>query len=929
MKFRRYILELIVAMYAIIFLLTKNPANQWDRVIVSDGKGYYAYLTSLFIYHDTDFGFIDKYETRYYPAGNLLYKDFRFDTGNGIVNKYFPGCSVLWLPFFAGGHVAALLLGFPPDGYSMPYQLAIALAAFFYFWLALRLLRRILRFYISDENALAWTLAAIALGTNLVYYTVNAGSQVHVYGFFLINAFIFSILASCKWGKMKYLLSAAFMLGLIIITRPQNGLIVFAVPFLCGSRGQFQTLMKSVFFNWRTLILSFAAFALPLSIPITFWFLKTGHFFVYSYGNEYFDFANPHLFKFLLSFEKGWLIYTPMAAFSLIGLIFLYKKNKWQFYCLSVFLFSLVYFLSSWWVWNYTSFVGQRVMIDYYAIIGILLIFMFIWSKNIVKRMLVQIALTVFISLNLMQYAQHLIWVYPAGPVTANAYFSNFFSFSRGSTFMIPENEIAGKQVFPFTDETSPFFQTHDFSISTVCRSGTPSLLIDSQKNEKPLFVKGISDYLNLSPVILRISGWYSPSAVDSALLINIKVGNSKEIYSVNGHNLMPFLKAGKWKYAEAAMYLPVIRSLSDSLFVSFTNLSGGNVLFEGVNVEFLRMKPSGRFDWILPSEDYISSVSTYSTDMEAELSPPWGNQPGVTTDKSYSGMKSSFINKISPYSVVFEKSLNDSVVKVDGYLRVSSKILGGSSSEVLLVFDFTSDGKTVFYKTYPVIVQSGIQKWSVSEIFRELPVASLKADKVKIYYWYIKGNDPVYIDDLQVDIAKYKPLKLIKPLSVLSTDTLKTVSAFCYDFEKGFKPSSGQIVETNFAFSGNKVCKIDETNLYSCSQVLPLSLLETTENALVKISAMVNTNRYNTTAALVTDFRHNGKSSAYYPDYLRGQTGKGCWAAIDYCVKVPETITKNDSVLVYIYMPKSDEVLMLDDFCVSLLVPEKTKPLR
>ena len=135
MQLRKYIPELIVLVYAVLFLLTKVPSNPWDRVIVSDGKGYYSYLPALFIYHDTDFGFIDKYESDYYPAGGQLYKDFRFDTGNGIVNKYFPGPAVLWLPFFTGAHAVATIFGVPTDGYSMPYQLAIAFAAFFYFWL--------------------------------------------------------------------------------------------------------------------------------------------------------------------------------------------------------------------------------------------------------------------------------------------------------------------------------------------------------------------------------------------------------------------------------------------------------------------------------------------------------------------------------------------------------------------------------------------------------------------------------------------------------------------------------------------------------------------------------------------------------------------------------------------------------------------------
>lgn len=933
MKLRNYVPEFIVLIYAIIFLLTKNPTNQWDRVIASDGKGYYAYLPALFIYHDTDFGFIDGYETLYYPASNLLFKDFRFQTGDGIVNKYFPGCSVLWLPFFAGGQFAAVQFGYPTDGYSLPYQWAIALSAFFYFWLALRILRRILRFYISDEKAVGWTLAAIALATNLIYYTVNAGSQVHVYDFFLISAFIYSILAACKWGKTKYVVSAAFMVGMILITRPQDGIVVFAVPFISGSFIRFQKLLKKIFFDWRSLILSIVALALPLSIPVTYWFLKTGHFLIYSYGNEYFNLANPHLFKFLFSFEKGWLLYTPIAAVSLFGLLFLYKNNKWQFFSLSLFLFFLVYFLSSWWAWNYTSFVGQRVMIDYYAFFAILLIYIFLWLKNIKNKSWFPVAISFFIALNLMQFAQHLIWVYPAGPVTAQTYFGNFFSFDKGSTFIIPEKDISEKQGFAYVDgNNNVLFKTENFRVSTTCRSNTNAFLIDSSVNEKQFFVVGIGNYLNISPVILSIRGWYNPSTVDSALLINIKIGNIKEIYSINEHNLMPGLKAGKWKYAEMAMYLPFVRSLSDSLFISFANRSGGNVLFDDINVEFLKLNLSLRFDWILPSEDNVNSVISYFTDLETPVNQPWGNQASIKNSGSFSGLKSSKIEKTSPFSVVFEQKLDDSISNTDGYFRVSSRIFGNKDSKILLVFDFSSQGKMVFYKTYPVAFRPEIDSrngWTVSEIFRELPTISPKADKIKIYYWYTEGNEPVYIDDLQVDIVKYKPMVLKKPKPDLLIENSKTMASFCSDFESGSPPMSGKIVENQAAFSGKKVCKIDETNLFSFSYFIPLSVLATVENAFVNVTAKVNTDRYKSGAVLVADFRQLGKSVVYLPDYLRDKTKKGCWATIDYLVKIPPNISKSDSVLFYFYMSKSDEVMMIDDFCVKFLVPEKVKTSR
>lgn len=925
MKLRTYIPELIVVMYAALFLFTKNPSSEWDRVIVSDGKGYYAYLTALFIYHDTDYGFIDNYESEYYPASRQLYKDFRFDTGKGIVNKYFPGIAVLWLPFFGAGHAVAVLSDYPADGYSLPYQFAIAFAAFFYFWLALLILRKILRFYTKDENAIAWALLATGLATNLIYYTVNAGCQVHIYNFFLINGFIYSVLEAHKRGKPVFFALAAFFLGMIIISRPQNGLIVFALPFICGSFDSLLLFLKKIFTEIRFLLPAALALAIPLLIPVGYWYLKTGHFLVYSYGSESYNLCRPHLLLFLFSFEKGWMLYTPVAAFALLGFIHLFRKNKWQFFSLAGFLFFLVYFMSSWWVWTYTSYISQRVMIDYYAFIGILLVLIFSWVTESRKRFVLPILLTGFILLNLMQHFQQLNWIYPAGPVTAKAYFGNFFSFSKGTTFMIPENEILGKQSYSTDFESNnPHFSLNGFSFSQKEFSGTKALILDTTSLFKPLFVRWMSDYKENHPLILRIGGSYNPLSADSSLLLEVSVGTYKNKYSVAYHNLMPGLKTGKWKYAEMAVYLPYFRSVSDSVFISIRNLSQHKVLLDDLTVEFLKMKGPDHHDWIPDAPDPVDTVSIFSTDLESIPQAPWGHASTLSVGKAFSGKTALCLNTEFPYSIAFEKDLEQNI-KSDGYFRVSSRINGDSLAEVLLVFDFTNNGKSVCYKTYPVKISGNPSKWNLSEIYREYPVTRLNATKVKIYYWYTKGKNPVYIDDFQVDMVKFKPAKLtLFPAFALNKET-ESLYTTCCDFESPCKPESGFITEVAHACSGKKVSLIDARRPFSFSHLMPLTAIKNDHDMLVHVSANVNSDQYLTNATLVADFRQGGKSVSYNPDYLRGQTIKGEWNHIEFDFKVPANVTSADSVLVYFYLPESDEECQLDDFCVSLKKPKST----
>ena len=48
----RHTPEFILILLLLGFFIIKKPYYEWDRVINSDGKGYYAYLPAIFIYND-------------------------------------------------------------------------------------------------------------------------------------------------------------------------------------------------------------------------------------------------------------------------------------------------------------------------------------------------------------------------------------------------------------------------------------------------------------------------------------------------------------------------------------------------------------------------------------------------------------------------------------------------------------------------------------------------------------------------------------------------------------------------------------------------------------------------------------------------------------------------------------------------------------
>jgi hypothetical protein len=137
-----------LALFSLLtFLLFSNKS--WDspyhRVIIGDAKAYYAYLPAVFIYQDATFSFQEKIEKKYYPSDGSLQKNYMNPLENGRkVNKTFPGLAVLYAPFFFLAWLFSAIFGFATDGYSPPFQYAIALSHIVYFVCALRLLFGIL-----------------------------------------------------------------------------------------------------------------------------------------------------------------------------------------------------------------------------------------------------------------------------------------------------------------------------------------------------------------------------------------------------------------------------------------------------------------------------------------------------------------------------------------------------------------------------------------------------------------------------------------------------------------------------------------------------------------------------------------------------------------------------------------------------------------
>ena len=417
----------------ILFLFIRQPNSKWDKIISGDGKSYYAYLPAAFIYHDLNYGFVEEYEAKYYPPDKSLFKEFRIEFEGAIVNKTFPGVSLLWLPFFLIAHWLSSIFGFEVDGYSILYQYAIGMAAIFYCWLGLKWLSNFLMRFKIKPIIIGLVATAILFGTNLFYYTIHDPSLTHVYNFALIAGFLNYFRLSVLERKLSHYIWMLILLGLIIITRPINLLILLAIPFTVNSWEQLGNYLKSILSSPKMWLIAFIIMILFAAYPIGWWLAQSGHMIVYSYGEEGFDFSQPHILKILFSYEKGWLVYTPLAMLSLLGIFHYLKTKRTLGIYMVLFFLLLAYIFSSWWIWTYGGSFGQRVFIDYYALIGLLIA---IGIQQIHKRtviLLLTIVVGLGIGLNQVQTYQHRYGIVPTYGMTQSIYWSNFLKISKTS----------------------------------------------------------------------------------------------------------------------------------------------------------------------------------------------------------------------------------------------------------------------------------------------------------------------------------------------------------------------------------------------------------------------------------------------------------------------------------------------------------------
>lgn len=336
----------------------------------SDSNGYYAYLPAVFIYHDLHFDFFDEMEGKKYRNPNYL-SDFRFKAEGGKMNKFLCGTALAQLPFFLATHGYCLASGADADGYSRPYSNMVTMAALFYLFLGLWSFNQLLSAWNVNTIARCVIIPLITFGTQLFNYSVIEPGMSHVYSFGFISLFSYASFRSLHGSDAKWLFLMALTFGMIVLIRPINGVVVFAIPMLAGSAEVLRVWFIRLFQNvWQTGMASLVFLSI-VSIQVLYFQLASRSWWVDTYPGEGFNFADPHFIDILFSYKKGLFVYTPAFFITVLAALWVWRNDRFKLLSFGLFFALLTYFMSSWWNWWYGGSFSSRVYTEYIPLLFI------------------------------------------------------------------------------------------------------------------------------------------------------------------------------------------------------------------------------------------------------------------------------------------------------------------------------------------------------------------------------------------------------------------------------------------------------------------------------------------------------------------------------------------------------------------------------
>jgi hypothetical protein len=320
----------------VLLFLASLPAVT-PRIYASDEVQYFSYLRSLWFDHDLDF----ENEYQYFYAHGVsaspeFHETFleRTTEAGRRINFGTIGCALLWAPFYATGDLVAHVMraagsAVEIDGYSRPYVAAVAYGSACYGLLAL-----LLAVATVDRLGRLWptlprfgTLAALAvwIGTPLVFYMYVAPPMSHATSAFAVSLFLWWwIRIRDTWRPAEVAVLGVFAAVMAMVREqdaffavgPALDFIWTAIAARDGRTGR-----------WAAAGAAGIGAGLVAFLPQALAYLAlNGHVGPSHLVARKMSWSAPHALQVLASPAHGFLVWTPLAAAGLAGLVALLRR---------------------------------------------------------------------------------------------------------------------------------------------------------------------------------------------------------------------------------------------------------------------------------------------------------------------------------------------------------------------------------------------------------------------------------------------------------------------------------------------------------------------------------------------------------------------------------------------------------------------------
>ena len=297
------------------------------RLNASDEIEFFAWLRSWVFDRDVDF----ENEYRYFhdlaPEKHVGLRETFIEGTNeaGRRPNFAPvGSAILWAPFYAAGHLAAVVTGAPRDGFSRPYLAAIAYGSAVYglvaLLLAVDLARRLLGRTPATPAFVVW------FGTPLLFYMYVAPGFSHACSAFAVTLFLWTWLRVREDWSLPGVAMLGLVGGLLPMVREQDAFFLIApaldfARWLISRTPSFQAAATRAAVGLVTCALAY----LPQLLAYQ---ALNGHPSPTTLVARKMSWTSPHFWGVIVSPNHGLFFWTPLALVALAGLAWFTVRRR-------------------------------------------------------------------------------------------------------------------------------------------------------------------------------------------------------------------------------------------------------------------------------------------------------------------------------------------------------------------------------------------------------------------------------------------------------------------------------------------------------------------------------------------------------------------------------------------------------------------------